>query len=126
MTNFYQENEIEDRQWGSFKVLFVGPLFTCKTLLIKPHKSISLQTHKHRSEHWIVCSGTATVQLGRTIFKAEPNKYIFVEPNQPHCLANETDEELVIIEVQYGDRLDENDIDRMMYTMRWPIKDTDH
>ena len=122
MANMYHENEIEQRPWGQFKVLLTGDLFTCKVLFIKPHKSISAQTHEHRAEHWIICAGTATVQLGRTIFEAGPNKYIFIEKEQLHCLANNTDDEVVVVEVQYGEQLDETDINRLMHTIRWPVK----
>ena len=118
----YHENEIEQRPWGRFKVLLTGPLFTCKVLLVKPHQSISLQTHNYRAEHWIICAGIATIQLGRTIFEAGPNKYIFIEKKQPHCLANNTDDGVIVVEVQYGDHLEETDINRFMHTIRWPIQ----
>ena len=122
MSNLYRENEIGEKQWGHYKVLCTGALFTCKVLLIRPHKSISLQTHQYRSEHWTICSGIATVQLDDRIFEVGANKHIFIAPKQLHCLANNTGEDLVVNEVQYGHYLAETDIVRYQYVAQWPIQ----
>ena len=78
-----------------------------------PGASISLQKHVHRSEHWIVVSGTATVTLGDTISVLEKNESIFVPAGSVHRLANSGETPLEVIEVQVGTYLGEDDIVRL-------------
>ena len=116
MSNTYFVGEREYRSWGHFEVIHVGDAHTCKVLVIKPHKSLSLQSHQYRAEHWVVVKGTATVQLDETIFEVAQQKHIFINKKQIHCLANNTDDDLVLIEVQTGNILDETDITRYKQT----------
>ena len=78
-----------------------------------PGASLSLQKHVHRSEHWIVVSGTATVTLGDTISVLEKNESIFVPAGSVHRLANSGETPLEVIEVQVGTYLGEDDIVRL-------------
>ena len=78
-----------------------------------PGASISLQKHVHRSEHWIVVSGTATVTLGNTISVLEKNESIFIPAGSVHRLANSGETPLEVIEVQVGTYLGEDDILRL-------------
>ncbi len=100
------------RPWGSYTVLLESALYKLKKISVKPGAKLSLQKHFHRSEHWIVTSGTAIVTVGdkETILKANESTYIpmgFV-----HRLENPGLIPLVIIEAQVGEYLKEDDIVR--------------
>lgn len=116
MANAYSTGEKETRSWGGFEVLHTGDTHTCKVLWVKPHSCLSLQAHQYRAEHWVVVMGTATVQLDETVFEVPQHKHIFINKKQIHCLANNTDEDLILIEVQTGEILDETDITRYEQT----------
>lgn len=116
MSNTYFVSQKEERPWGHFEVIHVGNSHTCKILVVKPHNSLSLQSHQYRAEHWVVVEGTATVQLNEEIFEVPAQKHIFINKKQIHCLANNTAHDLVLIEVQTGDILDETDITRYKQT----------
>ena len=98
--------------WGNYTVLEEGPRFKVKRLVVHPHAALSLQRHQHRSEHWIVVSGLAQVTHGERQFVLGIHESTFISPGQRHRLANPGDDDLVIIEVQSGDYLGEDDIER--------------
>lgn len=107
------------RQWGYYRVLHAdGPETKVKELVVEPKQKLSLQRHKHRSEHWHVSHGTATVRLGETtdnlcIFNLESNEQIRIPVGHWHQLCNETDSELRLVEIQYGNLCTEEDIERI-------------
>ncbi len=100
------------KPWGSFTVLESTPNCQVKKLLIKPGQAISLQEHQHRSEHWIILKGKATVTLGLRISTVNPNESIFVPIGMKHRIENHEQVNLEIIEVQIGSYLGEDDIKR--------------
>jgi mannose-1-phosphate guanylyltransferase len=100
------------RPWGTYTVLEEGPGFKIKRIEVKPGASLSLQMHHHRSEHWIVVSGTAKVVNGEREMSIQTNESTFIPARNKHRLGNPTAAELVIIEVQSGDYLGEDDIVR--------------
>jgi len=100
------------RPWGTYTVLEEGPGFKIKRIEVKPGASLSLQMHQHRSEHWIVVSGTAHVVNGERELTVNMNESTFIPPRNKHRLSNPTSVELVIIEVQSGPYLGEDDITR--------------
>jgi len=100
------------RPWGSYTVLEEGPGFKIKRIEVKPGASLSLQMHQHRSEHWIVVSGTAHVVNGDRELTVNTNESTFIPPRNKHRLANPHNTDLVIIEVQSGPYLGEDDIVR--------------
>ena len=83
-----------------------------KNILVSPGASLSLQKHVHRSEHWIVISGIATVTLGDTNCVLKKNESIFIPAGTLHRLANFGETPLEVIEVQVGTYLGEDDIIR--------------
>jgi len=101
------------RPWGSYEDLDGGDGFHVKRLMIKPGASISLQRHFHRAEHWVVVQGKATVVRDEETFVLGRNESADIPVQAVHKLSNESDEELVIVEVQTGDYLDESDIERL-------------
>ena len=100
------------RPWGTYTVLEEGPRFKIKRIEVKPGQSLSLQLHEHRSEHWVVVSGRASVTNGESEFAVEANESTFIPARVRHRLENRTNEPLVIIEVQCGNYLGEDDIVR--------------
>ena len=100
------------RPWGTYTVLEEGPQFKIKRIEVKPGESLSLQMHHHRSEHWIVVSGTAKIINGDDDQYIRANESTFIPPCTPHRLMNPGTLPLVMIEVQSGEYLGENDIVR--------------
>lgn len=108
----YQLGEQEKRPWGSWEILAIGPNYVIKKIQVNPHALLSLQLHHHRSEHWVIVSGTAEITLDEHIFTATANTHIFIPLKTKHRIANHTDAPLIFIEIQTGDLLDESDIVR--------------
>ncbi len=100
------------RPWGWFESPINMPGYQVKRLHVYPGAALSLQSHQHRSEHWVVVSGTATVVIDQKTFTAEMNESVFIKAKQKHRLSNETQKALTVIEVQTGHYLGEDDIER--------------
>ena len=100
------------RPWGTYTVLEEGPHFKIKRIVVKPHSSLSLQSHEHRNEHWVVVEGAATVTNGLRTFTVNTNESTYIPAGNKHRLENTTNEPLAIIEVQSGNYLGEDDIMR--------------
>jgi mannose-6-phosphate isomerase len=102
----------ELRPWGSFTVLEEGRGYKIKRIEVKPGHRLSLQMHHHRSEHWIVVSGTAKVTCGEKETLLSTNQSTYVPPCTSHRLENSGVIPLILIEVQNGEYLGEDDIVR--------------
>ena len=100
------------RPWGSYTVLEEGPGFKIKRIVVKPRASLSLQMHYHRSEHWVVVSGTAKVVNGEQELLIRTNESTYIPAGHKHRLENPGKLDLVMIEVQSGGYLGEDDIVR--------------
>jgi mannose-1-phosphate guanylyltransferase len=100
------------RPWGTYTVLEEGRGFKIKRIEVKPGASLSLQMHHHRSEHWVVVSGEARVVNGENELDIRTNESTFIPAGHKHRLANPGTGDLVIIEVQTGGYLGEDDIVR--------------
>lgn len=100
------------RPWGSYTILEEGPSFKIKRIVVKPGASLSLQMHHHRSEHWIVVSGMAKVTNGDRVFFVHINESTYIPAGHKHRLENPGVLDLVMIEVQSGEYLGEDDIVR--------------
>jgi mannose-6-phosphate isomerase len=103
----------QDRPWGSWHVIEDGQGYKVKRIVVHPGKRLSLQTHRHRSEHWVVIFGIATCTIGEDVRVAGPGECIDVPLGAPHRLSNENFEDLQIIEVQQGAYTGEDDITRL-------------
>ena len=101
-----------ERPWGSYTVLEENSSYKIKRIEVSPGKRLSLQKHHHRSEHWIVVSGTARVTCGEREFVVNVNESTFIPIGEQHRLENPGKIPLVIIEVQSGEYLGEDDIIR--------------
>jgi mannose-1-phosphate guanylyltransferase/mannose-6-phosphate isomerase len=101
-----------ERPWGSYTVLEKGDRYKIKRVVLKPGRRLSLQWHHLRSEHWVVVSGTARVTREDEIYLIHTNESTFIPTKTKHRLENPGEETLQIIEVQSGDYLEEDDIER--------------
>ena len=100
------------RPWGWFESLINMPGYKVKRLCVYPGAELSLQSHQHRSEHWVVVYGTATVIRDEETITLETNASVYINRRQKHRLSNNTSDHLVVIEVQTGSYLEEDDIVR--------------
>lgn len=108
-----QSHSTSVRPWGKYKVLQKGNSFKIKSIEVNPLQSLSLQSHKHRSEHWVVIEGEAEVVNGNKKYKVKTNESTFIAQGSKHRLSNPSkDKKLVIIEVQSGPYVEEDDIER--------------
>jgi mannose-1-phosphate guanylyltransferase/mannose-6-phosphate isomerase len=101
-----------ERPWGSYTVLEKGNRHKIKRIVLHPNARLSLQKHRHRSEHWVVISGTARVTRGDEVFDVHSNESTFIPIAVKHRLENQGRIPLQIIEVQNGEYVDEDDIER--------------
>lgn len=102
----------DHRPWGWFETLALADRFQVKRIVVNPGASLSLQSHFHRSEHWIVVSGTARVTVDDTVTLLTENQSIYVPLGAVHRLENPGKVPMVLIEVQTGAYLGEDDIVR--------------
>ena len=108
----YRLHRTVTRPWGTYTVLEEGPRFKIKRIEVKPGASLSLQMHHHRSEHWVVVSGMARVVNGDRELFVGANESTYIPAGHKHRLENPGVLDLVMIEVQSGDYLGEDDIVR--------------
>ena len=107
------EHSFEYRPWGMFENLLDSAACKVKRLTVDPGHHLSLQYHHKRSEHWVVVAGTATVQLGDDRHTLEAGHSIDIPLGAHHALGNDTDDPVVVIEVQMGSYFGEDDIVRV-------------
>ncbi len=108
----YHAGERAERPWGSWSVLAVYPRAILKRIEVQPGCRLSLQGHQHREELWLVVQGTATVEIDGVERKLTEGESAQVPRMSPHRLSNATQELLVVAELQRGDILSEEDIER--------------
>jgi mannose-1-phosphate guanylyltransferase len=105
-------HQVVHRPWGSYTILGEGPQFKIKRLEVKPGATLSLQLHHHRSEHWVVVSGGALVHNGDQEIMVGANQSTYIPAGVKHRMHNPGVVPLVVIEVQSGPYLGEDDIVR--------------
>ncbi len=101
------------RPWGDYNDIDEDTRFRVKRIIVKPGGILSLQKHKHRSEHWVVVKGTGTVTRGEEVSELGENQSTYIPKGVVHRLENKGSEPLHLIEVQVGDYLGEDDIVRL-------------
>jgi mannose-1-phosphate guanylyltransferase/mannose-6-phosphate isomerase len=101
-----------ERPWGSYTVLEKGNGYKIKRVVLKPRARLSLQLHRRRSEHWVVVAGMAKVTKENETHLVRVNESTYIPMNMRHRLENPGEEPLQVIEVQNGDYLEEDDIER--------------
>ena len=90
----------------------MGPRFQVKRIVVNPGAQLSLQLHHHRAEHWVVVSGVAEVTVDTLVKRIEENQSIYIPVKTKHRLCNPGTEPLIVIEIQSGSYLGEDDIVR--------------
>ncbi|MDZ4166729.1 MAG: mannose-1-phosphate guanylyltransferase/mannose-6-phosphate isomerase [Coriobacteriia bacterium] len=100
------------RPWGSWTLLTKGPGFQVKTIEVSPGQRLSLQSHEHRSEHWVVVEGRGRITRGSEVFDIGPNESAYIPRGFTHRLENPGTSVLRIVEIAVGDYLGEDDIRR--------------
>jgi mannose-1-phosphate guanylyltransferase len=101
------------RPWGTYTILEENAGYKVKQITVRPGAKLSLQYHHHRSEHWIVVSGVATVTINEKTFDLKQNESTYIPKEATHRLFNNQKEDLVLIEAQVGNYLGEDDIVRL-------------
>lgn len=109
----FQNHQTVYRPWGQYTVLIHEKNYKLKRIIVNPGSSLSLQIHYHRSEHWIVIQGIATVQNNQSHFTLKEQESTFIPVGHQHRLSNETSITLILIELQLGLYLGEDDIIRL-------------
>lgn len=102
-----------ERPWGTWTVLREGKDYKVKLIEVRPGHRLSLQSHRHRSEHWVVVSGKARVLLDGQVLELSPLESAVIGVGAVHRLENPGSHPLVIVEVQTGEILSEEDIIRL-------------
>ena len=102
-----------ERPWGTYTVIAEGNGYLIKTIAVNPDQKLSVQRHNHRSEHWFVLEGTAKVIKGDKEIILKEGESLDIAVKEIHSLQNPYDKKLTIMEVQKGDIIDENDIERL-------------
>ena len=102
----------DHRPWGHYETLALDDRFQVKRIVVKPGAQLSLQSHHHRSEHWIVVSGTARVTINETVQLVTENQSVYIPLGAKHRMENPGKIPMVLIEVQTGAYLGEDDIIR--------------
>ena len=105
--------EADHRPWGYYEVLSDEPDHKVKRIVVYPEKRLSLQRHKHRSEHWVIVKGEALVTLNDKNFRLTKGMSIDVPAGTAHRIKNTGVEDLAFIEIQQGSYFGEDDIERL-------------
>ena len=108
----YQQHRKVYRPWGSYDSVDAGEGFQVKRITVYPNARLSLQAHRQRAEHWIIVRGSALVTRGQDTFLLHENESTYISPGTRHRLENPGKQDLVLIEVQTGSYLGEDDIVR--------------
>lgn len=107
------EHTIHARPWGFYKTTILNDTFQSKVIYVMPGQALSLQSHAHREEYWIVVNGTGEIQLGESVHPVSPGGSYFIPKGCRHRMTNTSDREVLIFnEVQLGDYFGEDDIKR--------------
>ena len=100
------------RPWGRYDILLDNPNVKVKTITVEPNQRLSLQSHKHRREHWIVTKGILTVFLSDRLYNLIKGQTITIGKGSKHRAWNRTNEPVEFLEIQTGDYFGEDDIIR--------------
>lgn len=113
MSVSYTPGQHEDRPWGRWEILAVGIGYAVKRIVVRPGGRLSLQRHTHRAEHWIIVGGEARVTRQGSVFALPAGGTVAIATGDVHRIENLGAADLVFIEVQRGEHLREDDIERL-------------
>lgn len=112
MINEYEAGAADERPWGRWVVLATGSGYTVKEIEVNPGEVLSLQSHDHRAEHWVIVEGIAEVTIGDSVTRMTVNEAAFIPVGAKHRIANVGDGPMRFVELQTGELLSEDDIHR--------------
>lgn len=104
--------EIFKKPWGTYETILLGKNYQVKRIIVAPKQQLSLQSHNHRSEHWIIVDGEGVVTLNEDKIILKKDDKVYIPVKAKHRMSNLTYKEVIFIEVQNGDYLGEDDIVR--------------
>tara|TARA_X000000950_G_C13406146_1_gene454171 strand:- start:15 stop:380 length:366 start_codon:yes stop_codon:yes gene_type:complete len=104
---------IQQKPWGNFENFIKSKNYLVKILNIEVGHEISLQKHRFRDEHWVILQGSCIITNGANAHKGKENDYFFIKKNSVHNLKNTGNNQLKILEVQFGQKISEKDITRL-------------
>lgn len=107
---YVNDNNFRYRVWGKYTVVNKSKGYIVKKVIIYPGKEMSLHKHRYRSEHWAVVEGTAEITIDDNVSQYKPNTSVFVPSGSYHRIANRTERDVVIIEIEIGNYISEGDI----------------
>ncbi|MDU8945230.1 mannose-1-phosphate guanylyltransferase/mannose-6-phosphate isomerase [Ovoidimarina sediminis] len=107
-----EQSARDHRPWGWFESLVIGERFQVKRIVVNPGAALSLQSHNHRAEHWVVVNGTARVTIDDEVKLVSENQSVYIPLGAVHRMENPGKVPMVLIEVQTGSYLGEDDIIR--------------
>lgn len=113
MGESYRVGARDERPWGDWTVVDVGPGYAVKRIRVAPGGVLSLQRHQYRAEVWTIVAGTAEVTVGGRVFPAGAGESVRIAVGEVHRIANRGAADVVFVEVQTGARLEESDIERL-------------
>ena len=108
----YSTGQSDSRPWGRWEVLACRDGYVVKEIMVKPGQVLSLQSHEHRAEHWIIIAGRAEVTLGEETVQRGIDETVFIRIGMKHRIKNSGDIDLRFVEIQTGSVLSEEDIKR--------------
>ena len=111
-TSYIKNHLIFNKPWGTYETIVEDNGYKVKKIIVNPAGVLSLQMHYHRCEHWVVVSGVAKITVGEKVDYYKPKEHIYIPLGEKHRLENDTQLPIIIIEVQSGLCLEENDIIR--------------
>ena len=111
-SNVGTDHQTMYRPWGSYTLIAKGDKWQLKTIEVKPKAKLSLQMHHHRAEHWVVVKGFAEIEIDNNKKILQQNQSVYIPLGSKHRLSNPGEEILMMVEVQSGDYLGEDDIVR--------------
>lgn len=103
----------EERPWGYFSILEEGQGYKIKKICVRPGHRLSLQKHSHRSEYWTFVKGLGKVVIENVVKECSPGDQVHIPLGACHRLENQGEEDLIVLEVQLGSYLGEDDIVRI-------------
>ena len=112
-TTTYEAGQSDIRPWGRWRVIEAQDAYVLKRIDVDPGQRLSLQYHRHRSEHWIVVSGSGLATVGDETWRVKAGDHVYIDSGTIHRVESDPNGALTFIEVQSGDLLDEDDIVRI-------------
>ena len=103
---------ITKKPWGFYQNFIYGDNYLLKKIVVEPNEALSYQSHKHRNEHWIVVKGKIEVKINKKNIVLNENDYMFIKKGSKHRMSNNYSDRAIIIEIQTGHILSEDDIHR--------------